>query len=138
MPPPRQLRARQDDDGIAHLSPVGRPAKGEASKLGCMPPPRQLRARLEQRSWLRALTLLLLLAAPAVSVPVSRGRMVLAYDSNRQPVPEVYHKCEDVIRMCQAQCSDAPQCLVSCVACPHDARDMCWVLPDQCRLHADG
>lgn len=76
--------------------------------------------------------------AAAVAIPVSRGRPVLAYDSNKQPVPEVYHVCEDVIRMCQAQCSNNPQCYVSCVACPHDARDMCWVLPDQCRLHSDG
>ena len=82
--------------------------------------------------------LLLTFFARATSMPFARARPVLSYDSNMQPVPEVFHKCEDVIRMCQAQCSDNPQCLVSCVACPHDARDMCWVLPDQCRLHSDG
>lgn len=58
------------------------------------------------------------------------------YDSNRAKIPFVMHTCEDVIRKCNNQCNKDHQCKISCVACPNNSKDKCWVKPDQCRLRA--
>ena len=97
--------------------------------------------------------LLLLLSQPVLShwrpplpalpsllpIPIGPGpRLVDSYDSDRAAIPEVLHTCGDVIRKCNTQCNHDHQCKISCVACPNNARNKCWVKPDQCRLHSDG
>ena len=62
----------------------------------------------------------------------------LFYDSDRKKIPPVLHSCADVIRKCDHQCNKDHQCKISCVSCPNNSKDKCWVKPDQCRLHSDG
>ena len=83
------------------------------------------------------------LALPALAslLPLPLGprqRLVDGYDSERAPIPEVIHTCSDVIRKCDMQCNGDHQCKISCVTCPNNALQKCWVKPDQCNIHSDG